>query len=96
MIEVVWLRSALKNLEDLHAYYSEKGYRKEAVKLIHLIEKTVGQLEQLPSLGRVGRVSETREILVPYSPFVIVYRERRTQIQILRVLHSSQKWPGSH
>ncbi len=49
------------------------------------------RLEGLPSLGRAGRVVDTRELIVP--PYVVVYTTIADTIWILRVLHGARKWP---
>jgi toxin ParE1/3/4 len=93
MKSIVWLSSALRNLQVIHAYYSAEGVPDQAKRVIQLIQKTSSQLKELPGLGRSGRVAGTRELVVPQASFLIVYRENATAVQILRILHSSQKWP---
>ena len=63
---------------------------------IFLYREMVGQgptLAVYPSLGRVGRVRGTRELVVSGTPFVVVYRVRLDIVQVLRVLHHARKWP---
>ena len=43
--------------------------------------------------ARPGRVQGTRELVVPATPFIVVYRIEATGVVILRVLHGAQKWP---
>jgi plasmid stabilization system protein ParE len=49
-------------------------------------------LTQMPDRARPGRVRNTREFLVQKTPYLIVF-SRDDTINILRVLHSRQKWP---
>lgn len=49
-------------------------------------------LTQMPDRARPGRVQDTRELLVQKTPYLIVF-SRENVINILRVLHSRQKWP---
>ncbi len=63
-----------------------------ADQVIQKIHSTIGQLETHPKIGRPGRVSKTRELIVPALPFFIVYR-LRDHIEILNVIHTSRKWP---
>ena len=41
-------------------------------------------------MGRSGRVSGTRELVIPKTPFVVPYRLQRNVIQILRVYHGAR------
>jgi len=44
-------------------------------------------------LGRPGRVSGTRELVVPGTPYVIPYRLQGQRIEIIAVFHGRQRWP---
>jgi toxin ParE1/3/4 len=50
-------------------------------------------LKNIPELGRKGRKSGTRELSVSDMPFIIIYRTGNEAVEILRILHGSQKWP---
>jgi toxin ParE1/3/4 len=95
MTPLRWLKQSLRNLEAIHAYYVSEGVPSEAHKILSTIRKSAMQLEQFPALGRPGRVADTRELVVARTPYIIVYRARASMLQVLRVLHSSQKWPRS-
>jgi toxin ParE1/3/4 len=45
-------------------------------------------------MGRPGRASGTRELVVPDTPFVIPYRVKENRLELIAVLHGRQKWPG--
>ncbi len=49
-------------------------------------------LAEHPELGRVGRVGGTRELVVTGTPYLLVYRIRGDELQILRVLHGRRQW----
>jgi plasmid stabilization system protein ParE len=53
----------------------------------------VDHLAALPSLGRPGRVSGTRELVVPGTRYVIPYRVRGERLEIIAVFHGRQRWP---
>jgi toxin ParE1/3/4 len=62
------------------------------------VERTDGLVEALadhPRRGRPGRVARTRELVVPNLPYIVAYRLSDEQVQVLRVLHTSRKWPES-
>jgi len=91
-VEVRWLRAALANL-DAEAEYVARGNVTAALRLVERIYEAVEQLKQYPSLGRVGRVPGTRELVVPHTPYLVPYRVREDVIEILRVLHGARRWP---
>jgi len=43
-------------------------------------------------ISRVGRVPGTRELVVDRT-YIVAYRVRRAEFQVLRVLHARQRWP---
>ncbi len=43
-------------------------------------------------MGRLGRVSGTRELVIPETPFILPYRIQDNRIEILAVLHGAQQW----
>jgi toxin ParE1/3/4 len=48
----------------------------------------------MPNSGRLGRVPNTRELVVTGSPYFLPYRIAGEAIHILRVLHGAGRWPG--
>jgi toxin ParE1/3/4 len=57
------------------------------------IERQTDMLAQHPRMGREGRVVGTRELVIGGSPFIVVYRVKKTSIEILRLLHGARQWP---
>ena len=60
-----------------------------------LVRSQSDLLRSYPLAGRIGRQKGTRELVVPNSSYVIIYRidEKAQQIDILRLLHGAQQWP---
>jgi len=54
------------------------------------IETAVNRLAQFPQIGRVGVVDGTRELIVPGTPFLVVYVVTQKEVLILRVFHCKQ------
>lgn len=57
------------------------------------IERQVNMLMLHPKIGRSGRLKGTRELVISRTPFVVIYRVQVNRIEVIRLLHSSQKWP---
>jgi addiction module RelE/StbE family toxin len=93
-MHVKWLRVALESL-DAEAQYIANDNVLASGKLVAAMRDAVKLLADFPALGRPGRVSGTRELVVPGTPYIIPYRVRGNTIHILRVLHAARKWPKS-
>ena len=92
-MRVDWLRAAINNLDSIAEYLAREN-RPAAERTVAAIRLAVEDLEQFPSLGRPGRISGTRELVVPGTPYIVPYRVRGNGVQIIRVLHASRKWPS--
>jgi plasmid stabilization system protein ParE len=44
-------------------------------------------------MGRIGRVSATRELVLP--PMIVAYRLRRSALEILAIIHGAHRWPDN-
>ncbi|HAG85191.1 MAG TPA: type II toxin-antitoxin system mRNA interferase toxin, RelE/StbE family [Cyanobacteria bacterium UBA12227] len=91
-MSVKWLRKALQNLAQAHAYIA-KDDPTAAVRTMSTIQQAVAQLAEFPNMGRIGRVEGTRELVIPSTPYFVVYRVKGNTVQILRVLHSARRYP---
>lgn len=93
-MRVRWLRAALLNLDEEAAYIATEDPAAARL-VVGRIVTAVNLLAQKPALGKPGRLSGTRELLVPKTRYLIPYRIRADQIEILRVFHTSRKPPKS-
>lgn len=87
-MKIRWLRKALKNISDIGEYIALDNpiaARKE----IEKIEKSVNFLIDNPAMGKSGRVAETRELIT--GNYIIPYRVKGKEIQIIRVFDTAQK-----
>jgi len=46
-------------------------------------------------MGRKGRVRGTHELVIHGKPYIVPYRIKKSEIQVLSVYHTSRKWPES-
>ncbi|NOY01092.1 MAG: type II toxin-antitoxin system RelE/ParE family toxin [Verrucomicrobia bacterium] len=91
-MRVKWTRKALDNLDKAVAFIAEDKPA-AATNVAQKILNTVRILAEQPGIGRPGRVAGTRELVIPGLPYILPYTEKDGVIFILRVLHTSRKWP---
>ncbi|HYK49297.1 MAG TPA: type II toxin-antitoxin system RelE/ParE family toxin [Terriglobales bacterium] len=91
-MRVRWLRAALSNL-DAEADYIAQNNPAAADDLVSAIVEATESLKRYPALGRPGRVTGTRELVVPGTPYIIPYRIRMGVVEIIRVFHAARRWP---
>jgi toxin ParE1/3/4 len=58
-----------------------------------MIRNAVLRLADHPNLGLSGRVDGTRELVIPRTPYIVVYRVLDQRLRILSVIHGSRRWP---
>jgi addiction module RelE/StbE family toxin len=92
-MQVKWLRLALADLEKAVAYIAQSN-PDAAEKTAARIWEATQMLAHHPEIGRPGRVPNTRELFVPGTSYIVPYRVVGNAVQILRVLHTSRKWPN--
>lgn len=91
-MSIVWTSSAIEDLAEARAYIAADN-PKAAQDLAKRILAAVDLLLHTPDIGRPGRKHGTRELRVAATLYLIIYRRKKTQTQILRVYHSRRRWP---
>lgn len=91
---LVWLKRAIHD-RDAQLDHIAKDDPMKAVKHGDRIAEQIDILQQHPQMGRPGRKQGTRELVISRTPFIVVYRIKAKRIELLRVLHGSQQWPGA-
>ena len=91
-MRVRWLRRALRNLDE-EAEHIARDNPDAAARRVQRIAAAVEQLTSYPAAGRIGRVPGTRELVVTSTPYIVPYRVHGDAVEILRVFHTSRKWP---
>jgi len=64
-----------------------------ADEIVYSIRQKTLLLVENPTLGRIGQVAGTRELVNERYPYIAAYRICADEIQILAVLHTSRLWP---
>ena len=94
-MRLLWTRLAERDLDDIAAFIGQDSPAAAARVVLELIDQTEQLLTRHVALGRPGRVLGTRELVIAGLPYVIPYRVRDNRIEIVRVLHTSRRWPGN-
>lgn len=89
-----WTRLAGADLEAIAEYIGQDSPAAAVRVVLELIDQAEKLLSRHTALGRPGRVVGTRELVIQGLPYIIPYRVRDNTIEILRVLHTSRRWPG--
>jgi toxin ParE1/3/4 len=87
-MRIVFLSLAVLDLAEIRAYFSADN-PKVAQRVGSRLRDIINQLGQFPNVGKPGRVFGTRELNTPKIgkiTYLVVYRIKREEIQILRVL----------
>jgi toxin ParE1/3/4 len=91
-VKIVWTEPAARALESIQDYIA-KDNRRAAWEVAQKIRQSVTRLNDHPKLGREGRVRGTYELVIPALPYIVPYRLKGNEIQILTVFHAARKWP---
>ena len=91
-MRIRWIKPAARALESIQDYIA-KDKLQVALEVAQRIRVAVSQLEEHPKIGRTGRVRGTYESVVYGLPYIVPYRIKKKEIQILSVYHTSRKWP---
>ena len=90
---VGWSAPALRDLVALHAYVAQHNPAAAERVVLEIIESVEALLPAHPHIGRPGRVSGTRELVIPRTEYIVPYQVRNSRIQILRFYHGARRWP---
>ena len=83
-----------ESLDDRRAIYDyiEADNPLAALNLDELFSEKVRNLIDHPGLGRIGRLTGTR-VLVVHKNFILIYDTTAESVRVLRVLHAAMQWP---
>ncbi|MGH8688892.1 MAG: type II toxin-antitoxin system RelE/ParE family toxin [Burkholderiales bacterium] len=88
-----WTRPAERDLDEISGYLGQDSPAAAARVVLELIDQAESLLPSSPAIGRPGRVLGTRELVIGHLPYIIAYRVREQDVEVLRVLHTSRAWP---
>lgn len=87
-----WTRLAERDLDEIAEYIGQDNPAAAARVVLELIDQAETLLPEHPAIGRPGRVLGTRELVVGNLPYILAYRVRGRDVELLRVLHTARAW----
>lgn len=89
-MQIVWTAKAVAHLAEIRRFIAADkpdAAARTAARILQAVELLAAH----PHLGHPGRQPNTREIIVPGTPYLIAYRMCAERLQILAVLHGARK-----
>lgn len=90
-MRLFWTPEALDDRREIYDYIEADNPR-AALTLDELFSEKVRNLIDHPGLGRIGRITGTRELVV-HKNYILIYDTTVDQVRVLRVLHAARQWP---
>ena len=95
MISIVWTNNAIKRRDNIFDYIADDN-PDAAIELDMDIEAATQNLRNFPNMGRIGKVSGTRELIVRRNYIVVYcYVPESEIINILTVRNVAQQYPSN-
>lgn len=91
-MQVVWTQPALDDIEAIQDFIAQDSPAAAHELASDIIERTGRLLADNPMIGRAGRVSGTRELVVSGTRYIVAYRIR-DDVEVLAVVHGARQWP---
>jgi len=92
-MKIVWSPRARRHLEDLFTFIAADNEEAAAATVRRIVRLVREQLAAAPPSGRPGRVTGTRELVVPRTRYLVAFRVRGERLEVLAVLHGARRWP---
>ncbi|CAK00989.1 type II toxin-antitoxin system mRNA interferase toxin, RelE/StbE family [Bartonella tribocorum] len=90
-MKLIWTQVARVDRKKIREYISQNN-PSAALKFDQLLSEKIEKLVKFSTLGRLGRVVNTREFIV-HPNYIMIYDISDGVVRILRVLHTKQKFP---
>ena len=92
-MKIVWSKRSKQHLRSLFKYIAQEDGPVARSLVVRIIELAETILCVYPNSGRVGRITDTRELVISKTPYVVAYKVKKDTISIIAVWHSSRRWP---
>ena len=91
MLTLIWRERARRDVKAAIEYIAEHNAA-AAERMQSAIEAFAEELPDHPYMCRSGRIPGTREAVV-HPNYILIYRVTMDAVEILRLVHSRQKYP---
>ncbi len=91
-MRLLWTAPARVDLAALVRYIANDDVD-AALRVEDRIVAAVNRLSEMPNIGRLGQLRGTRELVVPRTAYLAIYRIKDSDVEVLRILHGAQQWP---
>jgi len=90
-MKLIWTSRAMRDRDEIYDYINADNPA-AAANLDEIFVERAKTLKDYPNLGRTGRITGTRELVVHRS-YILLYDINGDNVRILRVLHAARRWP---
>jgi toxin ParE1/3/4 len=91
-MQIKWTKLAQEDLESIQKYIYDNNPTAAKEVALHIINRVEILIPENNAIGKAGRILGTRELVITKYPYIVPYRLKNDEIQVLRVLHTSRKW----
>jgi len=92
-MKLKWMSLALNDLSATRRYINRDNPSAARQVIQHIRKTAREQLPHNPYIGRVGRLTGTRKLVITKYPYILVYQVNENRVEILRVMHTARHWP---
>jgi addiction module RelE/StbE family toxin len=92
-VRIQWSSAAVADSKAIAEWIEQDRGIETANRIVRTIYDAVQSLRTMPYRGRYGRLDNTRELVVPRLPYLVVYEIFEERLVVLNVLHGAQRWP---
>lgn len=93
-MKIRWSPTDVADLKEIRGYIA-KDNLSAARKIPNRTKESVNRYVNFPLSGRPGRVSGTRELVIPETSYLAANTIQGDEVRIATLLHGKQMWPES-
>ncbi len=83
---------AFQDLQSVKDYIGQDKPN-AALAVVKRVIEAIENIATFPSMGRTGRVPNTKELVVSGTPLIIIYQIQQDVLYVVRIIHTARKWP---
>ena len=91
-LRIKWTRRAIADIDRIYEVVAANDPQ-AARAVVDRIDRAINGLILHPRIGRSGRVTGSRELVIAGTPYIVAYRVRGRTVELLGVVHTSRRWP---